>query len=164
MSPATMALSRRNGRPGHGITSPFPSSPYRRLTCVRQNGGYINPPRQKRQFRDPYGDWWDKQERRNFGEPVHEDNDILGVFSPEEYPHYKSPMAFFLVGCVIATFGAFAGAMYFVYPDPPAAPRTFPGGLEAELGGSGAVRALKDGESWTELDNLRKPNVDSKSA
>lgn len=35
-----------------------------------QNGGYVNPPPQKRQLRDPYGDWWDKQGRRNYGEPV----------------------------------------------------------------------------------------------
>jgi len=35
-----------------------------------QNGGYVNPVPEKRQFRDPYGDWWDKQERRNYGEPV----------------------------------------------------------------------------------------------
>lgn len=30
---------------------------------------------------------WDKQERRNYGETVHEDNDILGIFTPEEYTH-----------------------------------------------------------------------------
>ncbi|OAX84740.1 hypothetical protein ACJ72_00879 [Emergomyces africanus] len=44
---------------------------------------------QKRQFRDPYGDWWDKQDRRNFGEPVHEDNDILTILSTEKYTHFK---------------------------------------------------------------------------
>lgn len=43
----------------------------------------------KRQFRDPYAGWWDPQERRNYGEPVHEDNDVLGMFSPEAYTHYK---------------------------------------------------------------------------
>lgn len=31
---------------------------------------------------------WDPQERRNYGEPVHEDNDILGIFSPEVYTHF----------------------------------------------------------------------------
>lgn len=41
------------------------------------NGEYPDPSATsalpvKRQFRDPYGDWWDKQERRNYGEPVHE--------------------------------------------------------------------------------------------
>lgn len=32
---------------------------------------------------------WDPQERRNYGEPIHEDNDILGIFTPEEYTHVK---------------------------------------------------------------------------
>ena len=98
----------------------------------------------KRSLRDPYGDWWDKQERRNWGEPVHEDNDILGVFSLEEYRHFKPPMAFFLVGCVIASVLGVAGAVSFIYPDVPAAPRTFEDGLEAELGGPGAVRVRLD--------------------
>ena len=44
----------------------------------------------KRQFRDPYADWWDPQERRNYGEAVHEDNDVLGVFSPEAYTHFST--------------------------------------------------------------------------
>ena len=30
---------------------------------------------------------WDPIERRNYGEPVHEDNDILGIFSPDVYSH-----------------------------------------------------------------------------
>ena len=45
------------------------------------NGNYPDPSKTsalalKRQFRDPYGPdgegWWDPQERRNYGEPVHE--------------------------------------------------------------------------------------------
>ena len=49
------------------------------------NGGYPNPPAIKRQFRDPFGEYWDQQERRNYGEPIHEDNDVLGVFTTEKY-------------------------------------------------------------------------------
>lgn len=57
------------------------------------NGNYPDPSLTsalpiKRQFRDPYAGWWDPQERRNYGEPVHEDNDVLGIFSPEAYTHY----------------------------------------------------------------------------
>ncbi|KAK0841969.1 hypothetical protein LTR03_009601 [Friedmanniomyces endolithicus] len=89
------------------------------------NGNYPNPSLTsalpiKRQFRDPYGDWWDKQERRNYGEPLHEDNDILGIFSPHEYTHVTP--AWGLVQIV-------------------SAPRTFPDGLEKELGGPLAPRA-----------------------
>ncbi|KAL8723204.1 MAG: hypothetical protein Q9225_000470 [Loekoesia sp. 1 TL-2023] len=87
------------------------------------NGGYPSPPPQKRQFRDPYADWWDKQERRNFGEPVHEDHDILGMLSPHEYTHFTTGRAFFLMGYR------------------PSAQRTFEGGLDRELGGVGAVLA-----------------------
>ncbi|MCJ1236746.1 hypothetical protein MMC14_004728 [Varicellaria rhodocarpa] len=108
------------------------------------NGGYENPPPEKRQFRDPYADWWDKQERRNFGEPVHEDNDILGMFSPEEYTHFKPGKAFFLLGCFVTTVFSLCGVVYLYYPDKPSSPRTFPGGLDRELGGEGAVSALQD--------------------
>ncbi|KAK5938746.1 hypothetical protein PMZ80_008938 [Knufia obscura] len=110
------------------------------------NGGYINPPRINRQHRDPYGDWTDKQERRNFGEPVHEDEDIMGIFSLEEYNVMTGKMgmamwAFFL-GCV----GALSFGVYATYPDRPSAPRTFEGGLEEELGGPGALRAFRSGD------------------
>merc|ERR1711977_78123 len=59
------------------------------------NGNYPDPNLTsalpvKRQFRDPYADWWDPQERRNYGETVHEDNDVLGVFSPEAYTHFST--------------------------------------------------------------------------
>ncbi|KAK5095176.1 hypothetical protein LTR70_003666 [Exophiala xenobiotica] len=110
------------------------------------NGGYINPPRIKRQFRDPYGDWTYKQERRNFGEPLHEDEDEMGVFSLEEYTVMSGRMGVamwtFFLGCV----GALSFGVYATYPDRPSAPRTFEGGLEAELGGPGAPRAFKEGD------------------
>lgn len=113
-----------------------------------QNGGYINPPREKRQFRDPYGDWWDKQERRNFGEPVHEDNDILGMFSPEEYTHFKPGKAVFLIGCWVTSVLGLCGLVSLYYPDRPSAPRTFPGGLDIELGGPGAVPVSLSVQLW----------------
>ena len=104
-----------------------------------KNGGYINPPRVSRQHRDPYGDWWDKQERRNYGEPVHEDNDILGMFAPEEYNFYTIPQCFALVGTAVATFLAFWGVVYIYYPDRPTVDRGYEGGLDRELGGRGAL-------------------------
>ncbi|KAI4216511.1 MAG: hypothetical protein LQ351_001000 [Letrouitia transgressa] len=103
------------------------------------NGGYINPPPEKRQHRDPYGDWWDKQERRNFGEPVHEDNDILGMFSPYDYTHVSARKALFQLGCFAATVLGLCGIVSVYYQDTPAVPRNFPGGLDKELGGSGTL-------------------------
>jgi hypothetical protein len=105
-----------------------------------QNGGYANPARVKRQFRDPHGDWWDKQERRNFGEPVHEDHDILGMFSPYQYTWVSNAKGAAQVGAFIL---AFLGVCFLVrqlYPDKPSFPREFEGGLERELGGPGALR------------------------
>jgi NADH dehydrogenase (ubiquinone) 1 beta subcomplex subunit 8 len=104
-----------------------------------QNGGYVSPPAEKRIQRDPYGEWWDKQERRNYGEPVHEDNDILGVFSTEKYTHFTPGWGAVLMGTFIASFGALCGVVYLRHPDKPSVPRTFPNGLEAELGGKSAL-------------------------
>ena len=109
------------------------------LTKLRQNGGYVNPPRIKRQFRDPYADWWDKQERRNFGEPVHEDNDILGMMSPEEYTQFPVGKGALLASTFVVAILGLCGAVSLYYPDKPSAPRTFPGGLDVELGGPGAL-------------------------
>ncbi|KAK3723274.1 hypothetical protein LTR37_001997 [Vermiconidia calcicola] len=115
-------------------------------TDPNMNGNYPDPNLTsalpiKRQFRDAYGDWWDPIERRNYGETVHEDNDILGIFSPEEYTHFSPAWGGVLVGCFVATVGALMAVVYRYYPDKPSAPRTFPGGLERELGGLNAVRA-----------------------
>ncbi|KAK4693599.1 NADH dehydrogenase (ubiquinone) 1 beta subcomplex subunit 8, partial [Lecanoromycetidae sp. Uapishka_2] len=124
----------------------FLSSPLQRRWLSQEdiedpnmNGGYINPPRIPRQFRDPYADWWDKQERRNYGEPVHEDNDILGMFSPEEYTHFKPAWGFVLIGTFVATFMGLVGVVSMYYPDRPTVDRGFEGGLDRELGGEGAV-------------------------
>ena len=105
-----------------------------------QNGGYINPPRVKRQHRDPYAQWWDPQERRNFGEPVHEDNDVLGIFSPWDYTWTTTGPGLIMIGTFVATFLGVCGIVYLNYPDRPSYPREFEGGLEKELGGPGAVR------------------------
>jgi NADH dehydrogenase (ubiquinone) 1 beta subcomplex subunit 8 len=105
-----------------------------------QNGGYINPPRIKRQFRDPYANWWDPQERRNFGEPIHEDNDVLGIFSPYEYTWTKPGPGLVMVASFVAVFLGVSGLVYLKYPDQPTYPREFEAGLERELGGPGAVR------------------------
>jgi hypothetical protein len=113
---------------------------------ISQNGGYINPPRIKRQFRDPHGNWWDPQERRNFGEPIHEDNDVLGIFSPWEYTWTTAGPGAIMVGTFIAVFMSVTGIVYLNYPDRPAYPREFEGGLERELGGPGATRVSRQKE------------------
>lgn len=93
----------------------------------------------KRQFRDPYAGWWDKQEKRNFGEPVHEENEVLSVFSPEQYTHATPGKAFFHLGVFVAAFLSLCGVVSLYYPDRPSAPKTYVDGLEKELGGPNAV-------------------------
>ncbi|ORY66183.1 uncharacterized protein BCR38DRAFT_340298 [Pseudomassariella vexata] len=111
-----------------------------------QNGGYINPPPIKRQFRDPYGDWWDKQERRNFGEPVHEDHDVMGMFTPHEYTWVSPGKGALQVGAFMLTFFGVCYLVAITYPDKQSYPREFEGGLERELGGKGATRARAPGD------------------
>ena len=105
-----------------------------------QNNNYINPPPIKRSNRDPYGDWDDPQERRNFGEPVHEDNDILGVFSLHDYTHMSTGRGLIMWGLFIsAIYGVYTGVK-MTFPGKPSAPTEYENGLLEELGGPGAVR------------------------
>lgn len=60
---------------------------------------------------------WDPQERRNYGETVHEDNDILGIFSTEEYTHFKPGWGAVLLGTFVASVGVLCGVVYRYYPD-----------------------------------------------
>ncbi|KAI1497203.1 hypothetical protein F5X99DRAFT_29422 [Biscogniauxia marginata] len=125
----------------------FPNAP--ELTDAEDpgmNGGYINPARVKRQFRDPHADWWDKQERRNYGETIHEDNDVLGIFSPYEYTWVSPGKGLAQIGAFIATFLSVCWVVGRLYPDKPSYPREYEGGLERELGGAGAVRARAPGD------------------
>ncbi|KAI9492064.1 hypothetical protein BDB00DRAFT_830040 [Zychaea mexicana] len=98
-----------------------------------QIGDYPNLPRWSAQTRGPFG-WWDPQDKRNFGEPVHEEDELMGVWAPDlhTYSPYKALAQLGLAGGLIAGFAYF---IYNTYPEPPAAKRTYPyDGLKAELG------------------------------
>jgi hypothetical protein len=43
------------------------------------------------------------------------------------------------LGAFVVTFLGFCGVVSFFYPDKPSVPRTFPDGLDKELGGSNAL-------------------------
>jgi NADH dehydrogenase (ubiquinone) 1 beta subcomplex subunit 8 len=101
------------------------------------NGGYPNPPAIKRQFRDPHGKYWDQQERRNYGEPIHEDNDVLGIFTTEAYTWTKPGKGAVMFATFIASVFGLATVVGWVYPDKPAVAREFD--LMAELGGKEAL-------------------------
>jgi NADH dehydrogenase (ubiquinone) 1 beta subcomplex subunit 8 len=121
------------------IRTALTASEQAELADPLQNGGYINPPPEKRSKRDPYGDYWDKQERRNYGEPCHEDHDILGVLSLHDYDHFKPGWGFVLMGTFVASVLGLCGVVSMYYPDKKSAPKTYADGLEVELGGKGAL-------------------------
>ncbi|TKA78333.1 hypothetical protein B0A55_03613 [Friedmanniomyces simplex] len=132
------------------------------------NGNYPDPTLTsalpiKRQFRDPYADWWDKQERRNYGETLHEDNDILGIFSPEEYTHVTPGWGAVQIGCFIVAFSTLCLVVRQYYPDRVSAPRTFPDGLEKELGGPLAPRAPMTDAGFDEASYVEGGSRSSKS-
>lgn len=118
------------------------------LADPNQNGGYINPPAEKRSKRDPYGDYWDQQERRNYGEPCHEDNDILGVLSLHDYDHFTPGWGGVLFGTFVASVLGLCGVVAMYYPDKKSAPKTYPDGLEVELGGKRALLVSSRYNLW----------------
>ncbi|KAK5007760.1 hypothetical protein LTR60_005630, partial [Cryomyces antarcticus] len=134
---ATLVIRSWSGTP--------PAPPVLPPNLTLQNGNYPNPPPGKRSLRDPYADWWDKQERRNFGEPLHEDNDIYAVFSTDTYSHFTPGWGAVLLGTFVASVFGLCAIIRPFYPDKPSVPRTFPGGLDRELGGKGAMLARSDG-------------------
>ncbi|RMZ83129.1 hypothetical protein DV738_g1248, partial [Chaetothyriales sp. CBS 135597] len=155
LSRRALATAVRSARPS---LRPAPRAPFSLTAAPRaavehdddpnMNGGYINPPAIKRSKRDPYGDWDDKQERRNFGEPVHEDNDILGIFSLHDYTHMTPARALL---CWAVFIGGVSTIFYTVkanLPDKPSYPKEYEGGLDRELGGAGAVRAFASGDAY----------------
>lgn len=101
------------------------------------NGGYPNPPPVKRQFRDPHAKYWDQQERRNYGEPIHEDNDVLGMFTTEAYTWTTPGWGAVLFATFIASVVGLAVVVNATKPDKPAVAREFD--LTEELGGEAAM-------------------------
>lgn len=101
------------------------------------NGSYPNPPPLKRQFRDPYGKWWDSQERRNYGEPIHEDNDVLGIFTTEKYTWTTPGKGAVMMATFVAAVLGLLTIVGATYPDKPAVEREFD--LVEQLGGKEAL-------------------------
>ncbi|EJU04922.1 hypothetical protein DACRYDRAFT_20508 [Dacryopinax primogenitus] len=100
-----------------------------------QLGDYPQLPAVSRQWRQPGDQWWDKQDRRNFGEPVHEQDEVLTVWAPDVYP-VSGPSAIFQFSMACLVFTAFGVILSFVRPDRPAVPREYPyNGLAEHLGG-----------------------------
>ena len=61
------------------------------------------------------------------------------MLSLHDYDHFKPGWGFVLMGTFIASVLGLCTAVSMVYPDKISAPKTYADGLEAELGGKGAV-------------------------
>ncbi|KAI6108073.1 Ndufb8, NADH dehydrogenase 19kDa subunit [Pisolithus sp. B1] len=71
----------------------------------------------------PARGWWDQQERRNFGDPVHEYDEVLSMWGPD----YSASSGFVAFGLL---------CKYALVPERPTVPREYPySGLVRELGG-----------------------------
>lgn len=105
------------------------------------NGGYPNPPAIKRQFRDPHAKYWDQQERRNYGEPIHEDNDVLGIFTTEKYTWTTPGKGSIMFLTFVASVVGLSWIIGQTYPDKPSVKREFD--LVEELGGEGALQEVR---------------------
>lgn len=105
-----------------------------------QLGEYPHLPPISAQRRPPKG-WWNNQERRNFGETLPEQYEVLSLWAPDVFTISRES-ALKQFGIAVAVFIGFTFAVKSSVPDRPAAPRSYPyGGLVAELGGLDANKA-----------------------
>ncbi|KAI0077930.1 hypothetical protein K474DRAFT_1690650 [Panus rudis PR-1116 ss-1] len=100
-----------------------------------QLGDYPRLPWVSKQTRPARG-WEDPQMRRNFGEPLHEKEEILSMWGPD-IPVVPPPIALRWFSMAVASFVTFGVIVKFaLVPDRPAVPREYPfDGLVTELGG-----------------------------
>ncbi|KAH8555517.1 hypothetical protein BGW37DRAFT_516439 [Umbelopsis sp. PMI_123] len=122
-TPASVTASRNQSTVSTGKVTEDP-----------QIGDYPNLPHLSSQNRSPFG-WDDNQDRRNFGETLNEQDEVLGVWAPDlhEYSPYKALAQF---GVFVGVLSAFSYLVYKTYPEETAIRRTYPyGGLKQELGG-----------------------------
>ncbi|KAI0925791.1 hypothetical protein AcW1_008123 [Taiwanofungus camphoratus] len=115
-----------------------------------QLDGYPQLPYVSRQ-RLPARGWDDWQMRRNFGDTLHERDEILSMWGPDApvVPQSTALRHLIIATLGFVSFGFFA--KFFLIPDRPAVPRDYPfSGLVAELGGLEDNKARSEAESEEE--------------
>lgn len=86
-------------------------------------------------YRSPDAKWDDPQNRRNFGQILHPDDDILNLWSPAYYDAVPDATAVRWQLYFFAGVGVFSAIMYtFFYPERRAVPRSYPDGLARDFG------------------------------
>jgi len=99
-----------------------------------QLNGYPQLPWQSRQNLPPLG-WQDNLTRRNFGDTLHEQEEVLSMWGPDpaSIPIEDARRQFLMA---VAGFIAFGFLVKAIIPEPPAIRREYPfDGLVKELGG-----------------------------
>ncbi|KAG0245893.1 hypothetical protein B0O80DRAFT_438109 [Mortierella sp. GBAus27b] len=107
-----------------------------KITGDTQIGTYPNMPMYNQQWRDgnASGGYWDRQDRRNYGETVSEEDELLNIWSPDVWA-FPAALG---VKRLVAAAAAFLGFAYVVnatQPEPHFTRRNYPhDGLLEELG------------------------------
>ncbi|MBW0490294.1 hypothetical protein O181_030009 [Austropuccinia psidii MF-1] len=90
-----------------------------------------------RQWRNPYAKWDDPQERCNFNEPLHAEEEMMGMWAPDVH-NISVRTALTNLSVAFGVLGLILGGSAYLAPSSPVVPRTFPyNGLAKELGGLG---------------------------
>ncbi|RKP28105.1 hypothetical protein SYNPS1DRAFT_9458, partial [Syncephalis pseudoplumigaleata] len=98
-----------------------------------QIGDYPAVPWVHYEEKDPYK-YWDRQGRRNFSEPVHEQDEILNAFAPDASSTPLST-AFYSLGVCASGIALTCLIIGYFRAESPHVKRTYPyGGLGKELG------------------------------
>ncbi|KAF9351689.1 hypothetical protein BGX26_010351 [Mortierella sp. AD094] len=114
-----------------------------KITGETQIGSYPNLPMYNQQWRDGNASagYWDRQDRRNFGETVPEEDEMLNIWSPDvgDFP------AALGVKRLVAAAAAFLGFGYLLSetrPAPHFERRSYPDGLLDALGVDGSDEVM----------------------
>ncbi|EGN98894.1 NADH dehydrogenase 1 beta subcomplex [Serpula lacrymans var. lacrymans S7.3] len=94
----------------------------------------------------PARGWWDQQMRRNFGDPVHENDEVLSMWGPDPpvVPPRTALLHFSIAAMTFVSFGLLCN--FVLLPERPTVPREYPySGLVRELGGLEENKARDEG-------------------
>ncbi|CCH45777.1 NADH dehydrogenase [ubiquinone] 1 beta subcomplex subunit 8, mitochondrial [Wickerhamomyces ciferrii] len=88
---------------------------------------YPDVKRELYQHRDPYENWDDVQNRRNFNEPLHPEFEALSMWSPDYYSHVSDWTAVKWNLMYFSCFGILSGIIYYLFPpERISVPRNYP--------------------------------------
>lgn len=107
-------------------------------TTPNSPDSYPEVPREYYYHRSPDQKYFDQQNRRDFNQPLHLDDDVLNLWSPHLYEEVSDSTAvkwqLYFFGCI----GLFSAGCYWYTggkPQRKAVPRQYPDGLVKDLGG-----------------------------